>query len=240
MKDKATVDLRKVRIRSFDQQSLAEKAMEALADEIISGRIAPGSRLELNRFAETWDVSTTPLRDAAKQLEAAGLVQILPRKGIFVSHLTEKEISDIFNLRLALETIAIKLATSRVPKKVAETVLVRYVTARDTPDRKKQLKQLAKVDALIHQLAYDYCDNVALQKVMDMTNDLFEWSRNTIISDIDESYLGSIDEHIRICEAVVAGEPEDAAYQMRIHLENSLNRYLEHYRAYRANRGDLQ
>lgn len=234
------MDLRKTNLKSFNQQSLAEKAVKALADEIISGQIAPGSRLELNGFAQTWDISMTPLRDAAKQLEAAGLVQILPRKGIFVSHLTEKEVSDIFNLRLALETIAIKLATSRVPTRVAEDVLTKYVDARDTPDRKKQLKQLGKVDALIHQLAYDYCDNIALQKVMDMTNDLFEWSRNTIISDIDQSYLGSIDEHVSICKAVVAGKPDEAANQMRIHLENSLDRYLKHYRTYRANGGEVQ
>jgi DNA-binding GntR family transcriptional regulator len=224
---------RKLRVTSLDQQSLSERATQALAAEIISGRMAPGARLELSRFAETWDISITPLREAAKQLESIGLIQILPRKGIFVSKLSDKEITDIFNLRLALETLAIRLATTRIPAAVAESTLSKYISARSIKDLKKKLRTLAKVDALVHNLAYEYCDSVALQKVMDMTNSLFEWSRNTIISDVSSSYLDALDEHIKICEAIVAGDPERAADQMRSHLESALARYLKHYVGHR-------
>jgi DNA-binding GntR family transcriptional regulator len=58
---------------------------EAIEDEIVTGRLAPGTRLEEATLAEKFGVSRTPIREALLHLAASGLVEIRPRRGAMVS-----------------------------------------------------------------------------------------------------------------------------------------------------------
>ena len=101
----------------FEKSSLGEQVAEALKNEILSGRLAPKQRIDIGRYASDWNVSSTPMRDAVKQLEAAGLVEVSPRRGVYVSEIDRQELREIFELRTALESLAIRSATERIPLK---------------------------------------------------------------------------------------------------------------------------
>ncbi len=211
----------------FAHQSLADQVLDALKDEIISGRLKPNDRIDLNDYAQKWSISPTPLRDALKQLETTGLVAIHPRKGVFVADLDRVGLAETFELRIAFEGMAIRLATRNVPAPVAANALRKYRQAEKATGNAR-LGQLQQVDDLIHEIGFQYCNNKRLRKMMESVRDLVLWSKQTIIRNVPEPYEATLPEHLAICEAVVAGNGDAAERAMRTHLENSLAR-IEKY-----------
>src|SRR4051794_19687432 len=170
------------------QDSLSRRVTEALSNQILSGRLLPGQRVDLGYYAAQWDVSVTPVRDAAKQLETLGFLKVFPRRGVFVTELTAKEVKDIFDVRTALETTAIRLATPRIPKKEADRALRLYTKAAEAPSGKERDRLLPRIDLLIHTLAVDYCDNPRLQKMMEGMRDLVRWCQKTTVLSLHEPF----------------------------------------------------
>lgn len=84
-------------------KSLREHIYDFLRQEMNSGKIEPGSFLNLNELSQNLGISKTPLRDALLHLEAEGFVTFFPRKGIMVNVLTLEKIRDIYEIIGALE-----------------------------------------------------------------------------------------------------------------------------------------
>ncbi len=208
----------------LSQESLSTKVAEALSEQILSGQLQPGQRIDLSHFAAKWNVSITPLRDAARHLEALGLINVMPRRGVFVAELSAKELKEIFDVRIALEPAAIRLATPRIPRQQADRALRLYTAARDSKSESERNRSLPKVDMLIHNLGYDYCGNPRLQKLMDGMRDLVKWSQRTIILNLNEPFITTLPEHIAICEAVCDRDADRAAAAMQDHLSCTLKR----------------
>lgn len=206
------------------QESLAEKAMDALSKEIFSGRLAPDQRVDLAAYAARWKISVTPVRDAAKQLESIGLLKVLPRRGIFVSEINLKDLKDIFDVRIALECAAVQLATPRIPDKEARRALKLYQSGKEETRALERERLLPKIDLLIHNLAREHCGNPRLQKIMDSFDYLIKWTQTTIIANVKESLSKTLPEHIAICQAVCDRDPERAMTAMRLHLQNTYER----------------
>ena len=84
-----------------------EEIKEALMQAITSGDLAPGDRIVESRWATDLGVSQSPIREAIRELEMIGLVENIPCKGTIVRKLTRKDIIDTYEVRIALETMAI-------------------------------------------------------------------------------------------------------------------------------------
>ena len=84
-------------------RTLSSAIAERLRQEILNGSHASGAQLRQDALAGTYGVSRIPVREALFQLEAEGLVQIVPHKGAIVTTLSAEEINDVFDLRLLLE-----------------------------------------------------------------------------------------------------------------------------------------
>lgn len=82
--------------------------------DILSGIYRMGERLPVDDLAAQHDVSKTPVREALSALQHEGLVEIVPRVGYFVSHMTVKEVQDLFQLRLILEGASAQLAAEHI------------------------------------------------------------------------------------------------------------------------------
>ena len=207
----------------FNRASLADQVQGALREEIITGRLAPNQRIDPGHYATLWSISQTPLREAIKQLESLGFVQVSPRRGVFVAALDRTALREIFELRIAMECTAARLATKNIPIIEARNALTLYTDAQVRPDDERT-KRLPAIDLLIHDLAVKYCGNRRLQRLMESINDLVRWSRQTIIRNLPHPYDTTLPEHIRICEAVCDGDGERAAAAMQDHLQQSLDR----------------
>jgi len=215
---------------NFNKSSLSEQVEQALRSEILSGRLAPKQRIDLQGYRKHWSISVTPLRDAVKVLETIGFVEVSPRRGVFVSQIDRAALKEIFELRIALEPMAIRLATPVIPIEEARNVLMLYSQAQNASPKQKKDELLPKIDLLVHNLDLRHCGNQRLIKTMGGLRDLIRWSQQTIIRNLKNPYETALPEHIRICEAVCARDAAGAAEAMRVHLENAykrIERFLE-------------
>jgi DNA-binding GntR family transcriptional regulator len=89
--------------RRLNHKTLSALIVDQLRQSILAGEHAAGAQLRQDALAETYGVSRIPVREALFQLEAEGLVRIVPHKGAIVSELSLDEINDVFDLRGILE-----------------------------------------------------------------------------------------------------------------------------------------
>ena len=88
---------------------LRQQAVERLRAAVISGRLAPGQRLVERELIDLMRVSRTVVREALRQLEAEGLIAMVPNKGPVVRELSEKEARELYRIRAVLEALAARL-----------------------------------------------------------------------------------------------------------------------------------
>ncbi len=82
---------------------LTEQTYRFLKDKILKREISPGEKISVEEIAHGLGVSRTPVVNALKMLESDGLVEIQPRRGTFVTHLTAQDVAELFEIRLLIE-----------------------------------------------------------------------------------------------------------------------------------------
>ena len=100
--------------REEEDGTLAGRIARALADRIVAGAIAPGTRLRQDHVAAEFRASHVPVREAFRRLEARGLVQSEPRRGVRVPPLDPAAVLEITEMRAALESLALHHAFDRI------------------------------------------------------------------------------------------------------------------------------
>jgi DNA-binding GntR family transcriptional regulator len=102
-----------LRQQRIDGVSIQGRVIEAMRERIISGELEPGTSLSEIALAEAFGVSRTPVREALKQLQTEGLVEIRPRVGTFVTAPSRREINELFEMKALLEGAAARLLAQR-------------------------------------------------------------------------------------------------------------------------------
>ena len=95
---------------------LRDVVFNTLRKAILKGELKPGERLMEIALAERLGVSRTPVREAMRKLELEGLVVMIPRRGAQVANITEKDLNDVLEVRIALENLSIENACGKRPK----------------------------------------------------------------------------------------------------------------------------
>ena len=91
---------------SIKHLDLTEQTYRFLKDRILKREIHPGEKISVEEVARGLGVSRTPVVSALKMLETDGLVEIMPRRGTFVTHLTARDVAELFEIRLLIELYA--------------------------------------------------------------------------------------------------------------------------------------
>lgn len=102
-----------LRQEPIDSRSIQGRVIQAIRERIINGELEPGASLSEIALAEVFGVSRTPVREALKQLQAEGLVEIRPRVGTFVTAPSRREIYELFEIKGVLEGAAARLLAQR-------------------------------------------------------------------------------------------------------------------------------
>jgi DNA-binding GntR family transcriptional regulator len=90
-------------------KTLGERILEKIKDDILSGIYQPGDRLLYTKLASKMKVSMTPVKEALLRLEQEGIVKTIPRRGTFVTEITDRDIIEYTRIREALELLAADL-----------------------------------------------------------------------------------------------------------------------------------
>ena len=210
--------------------SLKEKTYEALKRAITSVNIYETSdapKLDERHLADSLGVSRTPVREALARLEQEGLVQTIPRRGVFVLRKTKDEIIEIVTAWAALESMAARLATSAASDE--EIANLRFLFAEEAEEDgnsvRAHLDEYSDKNIAFHQsiLALGKCELIE-----QMADNLFihmRSIRNRTIGDGERANRSVID-HIHIIEAL---ERRDAGLAETLVREHSM-RLAEHIR----------
>lgn len=197
--------------------SLKEKAYQIIKEKIVSCEYPPNTFLNENILQKEIGVSRTPIRDAIGRLEQENLVKIIPKKGIVVSDLSINEISSIYEVRLLIEPFAIKHYANKIDK----TILLNYKNYYSQDHSFESVDKIYQIDDKIHHIFISATQNKYLIQTYD--NIQVQNRRIRILSGkrIEERMRKSNQEHIRILDAVMADQFEQAAQYMTEHLQNA-------------------
>jgi len=124
--------------------------VEALRKAILRGEYKAGQNLRQEELADRFGVSRIPVREAMRQLEAEGLITIYPNRGAIVTELSALEAQELYEIRLALETTALRLAIPKItPEELrrAEEILTRT-------DRETETNNLGELNWEFHAALY--------------------------------------------------------------------------------------
>ena len=113
-------------------RTLAGIVVDRLREQILSNAYPAGTQLRQDALAASFGVSRIPVREALIQLEAEGLVRMVPHKGAVVTELSREEVNDVFDLRVLLETRLFRDSIGRLDKadfKVIDAIQARFETA---------------------------------------------------------------------------------------------------------------
>lgn len=194
----------------------SEFVYRSLKDDIISGTLAPDTRLIELAIAAEYGVSRTPVREALKRLAAENLVLADPARGMVVHAPDASEIEDVFIVREALDGLAARLAAHRItPSEIGRLEVI--VDSMAEAIRAGRREQVVIANVRFHDVIYDVAGNGMLERV---ARDLREYVRRftTLPFASPERVEHVLDEHRAILAAMKAHDPEAADAAAHAHL----------------------
>ena len=203
--------------RLADEQSLADRAYYAIRELIVTLELAPGSVVSERELMERLGVGRTPVREALRDLARERLVDVFPRRGMFVSGVDVGDLAGLSEVRLVLETEAARLAALRrndEERAAAERLLEELARSASAYDG----RALIDLDQRIHRHVYRCVHNPFLAATLEeyYVLTLRIWF---LALDRVERLNAAIREHHDILAAIRDGKPDRAERVMRAHIE---------------------
>lgn len=207
-------------------EPVADSVLARLAEAIMSGELAPGSKISEPEMAKRYGISRAPLREAIRRLEERSLVTRVPRQSARVIALTPERIHQVFVIREAIEGMAAREAAARITgeeiarlqaslerQRAASSESGAYPFKTLDTDYHGAIAQASRNEFLIKFLREDY-------------QALVEICRRRVRADAGRSRQ-SLDEHRRIVEALAARDADLAEMLMRRHVAASREHLLK-------------
>lgn len=197
-------------------KSLKEKVYEILKEMIISGKLKYNERIEEDALATSLEVSRTPVREAINKLEQEGWINIIPRRGMFVSNVSLKEINDIFQVRLNLEPIILQMGFSNIPLNECQRLKREFESFLDKELTKDEAKTLDELDNTLHLLILKSCNNNFIEKMMENVYEHNMRLRNQSVQSNDRRNEAT-KEHINLINSILDGDLDKALELIKYH-----------------------
>ena len=144
-----------------------------LERRIIELTMKPGEIINEKELAQEFKVSRTPVREALLKLSEKELVEIIPRKGTYVSQIDIKKIKNTYEIKMYLEALAASLAAERATSEEIEEIL-KVIEELKKLDPKKDYKKYIELDQLFHKLTRDASRNSMLIEYLENLNIITE------------------------------------------------------------------
>ena len=145
---------RDVKSEVTDKYSLRGRVFHKLREDILSGKYKENVELREAAIGEEMGVSRTPVREAFRQLELEGLLQIIPNKGAYVTGITVKDVKDIYAIRSLLEGLCARWATENISREQMEE-MEENIYLSEFHAGKGHAEQLAELDNRFHDILYE-------------------------------------------------------------------------------------
>ena len=216
-------------IDTEDTGLLSDRIRNALTDAISSGELAPGTTLDEQQLADRYGASRTPVREALRQLATSGMVEVRPRRGVIVRHVTADEVMDMFETMAELEAVCVRLATYRITP-LERSRLLRIHEASQAAVEHDDVDAYDALNRDFHEAIYRAAHNDFLaDQAIAVRTRLNAFRRMQLRQ--ARRLASSRAEHDAVMQAIAEGNGEEAGRRMRAHMLNAasaLDSYIAH------------
>lgn len=213
-------------IELTDAGDAASLVMAKLRQQILVGGLLPGTPLNQEGLADELGVSRMPVRQALKRLQVEGLVQRQQNRRVVVTPLSREEIEEIFDMRIALEPLALRLAIPRVTPQE-----LRWIAhALDDASAEDDPASFGTRNSAYHMALVQPCGRPRLLREIRSLLDLSDRYQRAAYR--DGTFTGPLrDEHEQLFDAVRTGDVDRGATVLADHIRQGRDRLVELFSA---------
>ena len=162
--------------KGISTRTLVEQAVDLIEELILNGEFKAGARLREQELEKRIGISRTPIREALLCLESRGMVESIPRRGCFVKTINIREISDVIEIRIALEGLAVRLAHQRVDSQGLKE-LKQILKKMKEAISKKDTKAFIEAHEQYHAKLISLSQNEWLERELSILRKITRWHR---------------------------------------------------------------
>jgi len=188
------------------------KVYDLLKEEILTGEIKLGQRLNIRKLSEELGISPTPVRDALLALSSDGLVRVIPRVGFFVTEIDEQYVNEVIESRIMVEAFCINKYFEEI-KNSPELLLIKEEIEKVNETKDREI--FDDSDKRLHMMIVKSSLN---KTIVDFYEKL--WDRIDLIRHLNKRYLDSNEEHLVIIDNILTNKKEDSINSLLRHIEN--------------------
>lgn len=207
---------------STSNRNLKSHVYNILKENLINCVYPPGSILNEAQIAADLNLSRTPVREAISRLEMERFVKIMPKKGIYVTDIMLSDVLQIFQTRIEIEPIALRMAATHLSKEELSHFCEKF------RDQTFDIKNGFQLDTAMHLFIIEHCGN---RYIIDMMRRVFEENTRIIISSKQNQVQihDARREHIDILTALMNLDVDRAVELMRSHVENCRRAAMDYF-----------
>ena len=204
----------------LENLQLGARVYQALLNSIVTGQIGPGAPLRPEAIARQLEVSTTPVREAMHRIEGDGLAIKLPYQGWFVREFTEQQIRELYEIRVALECVSVRLACQRITDEEIDWLRRHQVTGENAL-ASNNMDDYRMYNWDLHAAIMRAARNSYLFAMMGQLRQQSEMLMATTIRIVGRP-VRALDEHRRLIELIARRDSEGAEPLMEYHILDAL------------------
>jgi len=208
-------------IEPIEVQSLEKIVYLEIKNRILTLEIRPEETLNINSLAALLNVSITPVRGALQLLEREDLISRIHNKGFFVAPMTKADAEFVYEMRRALELLALEYAIKKVDRTSLKDLIAKMKNLLELHEKSPRSLPF-ELDYSLHDLIISSCDNPYLQHTYERLMSNIQRYRNIIRQNSlpdDENWVKSeLVQHIQIGEAILKGDLEGAKEVLSRHI----------------------
>lgn len=203
-------------------RDLKNHAYQILKERLINCIYEPGTILNEAQLAADLGLSRTPIREAINRLESDGFVKVLPKKGVYVSDIQLSDVLQIFQTRIEIEPVALKMAAPHLP--VEELLQFQKTFTGEIAD----IQNGFRLDTAMHLFIIEHCGN---RYIIDMMHRLFDDNTKVVIASKQNQVQihDARQEHLNIINTLLEKDYEKAEILMRTHIETCRRAALDYF-----------
>jgi DNA-binding GntR family transcriptional regulator len=202
-----------------DSKTIRSRIYEHLREQLLNGEISPRQHLIETKIAKELGTSRTPVREALHSLELEGLIESIPRVGYVVRPISEQEVEEICEMRMAIEGVAARWAIEKAHKKLVEE-LEKNITLAEEKVLKGNVKAFVDMDARFHEIISKFSGSKRLLELAQTLRRHMLRYRIQSIYSVD-NVLRAIRGHKGILRAIKKGNSEGVIRAIQDHLNQS-------------------
>lgn len=193
-------------------------AYDEIKRMILSGELAAGAFIAERPLSVRLGMSTTPVRSALQRLEVEGLLSISPQQGAVVRDFSFREITELYEIRMALEPFVARQIAGRLAPGQIERVEANLEAQRENLVL-RDIARCVQLDEDFHTLFSEFLDNREICRVMGQLRDRTHRVFHRVFASNPNRMEGSYKEHLTIAQTIIEGDADLAARRVEAHLD---------------------